>query len=197
MIRFWWVRHAPVQGNKNRCYGNNEVECNVNDTISFKKLVAFLPNNTYVYTSNLSRTIKTFHAAVERGFTYKDHIKDSRLNEQNLGDYTGMKYSALEDLMKEKNFSDQNWLMNSKHIPPNGESFEMLYQRVCNFIDDILLNYNYKNIVIFSHGGPIRSAINIALNNKQVSVGNFKIDNLKVTKITYDQGVWGIAFINK
>ena len=36
MIKFWWIRHAPVIGNYNRCYGNNEVDCNVSDKNSFK-----------------------------------------------------------------------------------------------------------------------------------------------------------------
>ena len=51
MIKFWWVRHAPVIGNHNRCYGNNEVDCDVSDKNSFKSIVSFLPNNADVYTS--------------------------------------------------------------------------------------------------------------------------------------------------
>ena len=188
MIKLWWVRHAPVKGNRNHCYGNNEVECDVSDTISFDNLVSVLPRDTYVYTSNLSRTIKTFKAAVERGFTYKHHIKDPRLNEQNLGDYTGMKYDVLESLMKEKNIYDKNWLMSFKHTPPNGESFEKLYERVCNFVDDVLTDHN-KNIdvVIFSHGGPIRAAISYALNYSLENIIALDVANTKVSLLEYDE----------
>ena len=49
----------------------------------------------------------------------------------------------------------------------------------------------------FSHGGPIRSALNIALDNNTVRVGNFRIDNLRVTKINYVNGKWYIDFINR
>ena len=188
MIRLWWVRHAPVKGNRNCCYGSNEVECDVSDANSFDNLVSVLPKNTHVYTSNLSRTIKTFKAAVQRGFVYKYHIKDYRLNEQNLGDYTGMKYQALEYLMKEKNIYDKNWLMNYKHSPPNGESFEKLYERVCNFVDDVLISHNKNtDVVIFSHGGPIRAAISYALNYNIENIIPLDIKNTKVSLLEYDE----------
>ena len=155
--------------------------------------------NTYVYTSTLSRTIKTFKAAVERGFTFKHHIKDPRLNEQNLGDYTGMKYDALEYLIKEKNIYDKNWLMSFKHSPPNGESFEKLYLRVCNFIDDVLTNHNKKcNLVIFSHGGPIRAAISYALNYSLDNIIPLDVENTKVCLLEYDENKDGrLIYLNK
>ncbi|MAH88953.1 MAG: hypothetical protein CMJ06_02770 [Pelagibacterales bacterium] len=188
MIKIWWVRHAPVKGNKKCCYGNNEVECDLSDAISFNNLVSILPKNSFVYTSNLSRTIKTFKVAVEKGFTYKNHIKDSRLNEQNLGDYTGMKYDALEYLMKEKNIYDKNWLMSFKHSPPNGESFEKLSERVCNFVDDVLKNHTKNSdVVIFSHGGPIRAAISYALNYSLENIIPLDIKNTKVSLLEYDE----------
>ena len=149
MIKFWWVRHAPVIGNHNRCYGNNEVDCDVSDKNSFKNIVSFLPKNADVYTSNLSRTIKTFNATVENGFTYRKHIIDCRLVEQDLGMYSGIKYNELESLIKKKNAYDKNWLMSYSHKPPNGESFNQLYKRVIHFVDEMLLKYSRKNIVIF------------------------------------------------
>ena len=102
MIKFWWIRHAPVIANNNRCYGNNEVACDISDSSSFKKLALILPKNTNVYTSNLSRAIKTFKEAVKNGFIFKKHIIDTRLVEQDLGDYSGIKYRELENLVKKK-----------------------------------------------------------------------------------------------
>ena len=80
MIKFWWIRHAPVIGNHNRCYGNNEVDCDVSNKSSFKNIASILPKNADVYTSNLSRTIKTFNATVEEGLDYRKHIIDYRLS---------------------------------------------------------------------------------------------------------------------
>ena len=198
MIKFWWVRHAPVIGNHNRCYGNNEVDCDVSDKNAFKKLVSVLPENAYVYTSNLSRTIKTFNATVENGFIYRKHIIDSRLVEQDLGAYSGIKYNELESLIKKKNAYDKNWLMSYSHKPPNGESFYQLYKRVTHFVDEILLKYSKKNIIIFSHGGPIRAAISYAVNYNIKKVIPIEIQNSKVSRIQDDKNRDGkLLFINK
>ncbi len=198
MIKFWWIRHAPVIGNNNCCYGNNEVACDVSDSDAFKKIVCMLPKYTDVYTSNLTRTIKTFKAAVKNGFTYKNHIIDTRLVEQDLGDYSGIKYNELENLIKKQNAYDQNWLMEASHVPPNGESYNQVCRRIQNFIDEILVKYNRKNIVIFSHGGPIRAAISYAINYKIKKVIPVEIQNTKVSLIQYNKNKEGkLLFINK
>ena len=198
MIKFWWVRHAPVIGNHNRCYGSNEVDCDVSDKNSFKNIVSVLPKNADVYTSNLSRTIKTFNATVENGLIYRKHIIDSRLVEQDLGVYSGIKYNELESLIKRKNVYDKNWLMSYSHIPPNGESFYQLGKRVANFVDEMLLKYSRKNIIIFSHGGPIRAAISYAINYNIKKVIPIEIENTKVSLIQYDKNKdCKLLFINK
>ena len=198
MIKFWWIRHAPVIGNHNRCYGNNEVDCDVSDTNSFKNIVSVLPKNTDVFTSNLSRTIKTFKATVKNGLIYRKHMIDSRLVEQDLGEYSGLRYKELESLIKSKNAYDKNWLMSCSHKPPNGESFHQLCQRVKSFVDEILLKYSRKNIIIFSHGGPIRAAISYAVNYNVKKVIPIEIQNSKVSLIQYDKNRDGkLLFINK
>ena len=198
MIKFWWVRHAPVIGNHNRCYGNNEVDCDVSDTNSFKNIVSVLPKNTDVFTSNLSRTIKTFKATVKNGLIYRKHMIDSRLVEQDLGEYSGLRYKELESLIKNKNAYDKNWLMSCSHKPPNGESFHQLCQRVKSFVDEILLKYSRKNIIIFSHGGPIRAAISYAVNYNVKKVIPIEIQNTKVSLIQYDKSRDSkLLFINK
>ena len=86
--------------------------------------------------------------------------------------------------------------MDEEHVPPNGESFIELNNRINQFLIEKISEGIKSNIVIFSHGGPIRSAINIALGNENTKVGPFKIDNLKVTKISYHNKYWNIDFIN-
>ena len=36
-VRFWWIRHAPVVGNDGRCYGVNDVDCDVSEKNKFRK----------------------------------------------------------------------------------------------------------------------------------------------------------------
>ena len=196
MLNFWWVRHAPVINNNNCCYGDNEVDCDTSDTNSFNNLVNNLPENAQVYSSTLSRAKKTFQATVNLGYKYKEYFEDSRLKEQNIGEFAGMKYNELYKLTKKLGIHSSFWLMEERHVPPKGESFTQLNERVKQFLDEKILEKLEGNIVIFSHGGPIRSAISIALGNQYVKVGPFKIDNLKVTKISYNHKKWQIDFIN-
>ena len=126
MLSFWWIRHAPVIGNNNSCYGNNEVECDLSDKQSFQNLSNKLPSDAIVYTSELSRSIKTFRTVEDYGLSYKYHYIDKRISEQNLGDYTGMKYNELYKLTKKLGIYDKNWLMKASYSPPNGESYNNL-----------------------------------------------------------------------
>ena len=75
----------------------------------------------------------------------------------------------------------------------------MTYDIICHISKHQTKIYEYKkgNLIIFSHGGPIRGAINIALNRKDIKAGPFTIDNFKVTKIVFKKGDWFIDFINK
>ena len=196
MLSFWWVRHAPVINNNNCCYGDNEVDCDTSDTKSFNNLVNNLPENAKVYSSTLSRAKKTFQAIVKLGYNYKEYFEDVRLKEQNIGEFAGMKYDELYKLTKKLVIHSSFWLMEERYVPPKGESFSQLNNRVKQFLNEKILDKLEGNIVIFSHGGPIRSAISIALGNQYVNVGPFKIDNLKVTKISYDHKKWQIDFIN-
>ena len=196
MYNFWWVRHAPVINNNNCCYGDNEVDCDTSDLVKFKYLANFLPKNAKAYSSTLSRAKKTFLATVKAGFEFKSLVEDRRLKEQNIGEFAGMKYSDLYKLTKKLNIYSPSWLMDEKYTPAGGESFINLNARIKDFLNEIISRNNKEDLVIFSHGGPIRSALNIALNNKKVSVGTFKIDNLKVTKISYDGRNWLINFVN-
>lgn len=196
MIIFWWIRHAPVINNNNCCYGDNEVECDTSNKNKFKKLVNKLPKNANIYCSNLSRAKETFFSAVDAGLKYKSFFTDNRLKEQNIGKLAGMKYTDLYKLMKKLNIYSNYWLMKENYVPVGGESFEQLNLRVNDFLQEIIKKNKKNDFIIFSHGGPIRSALNIALNNKKVKVGTFKIENLKLTKIIYNKGNWEIEFVN-
>ena len=88
--------------------------------------------------------------------------------------------------------------MSYSHQPPNGESFYQLCMRVIQFIDEMLLKVSRKNIIIFSHGGPIRAAISYAINYNIKKVISIEIQNTKVSLIQYDKNKDGkLLFVNK
>ena len=196
MISFWWIRHAPVKGNNECCYGNDEVDCDLSDVASFNRLVAKLPKGSTVFSSHLSRTIKTFKATANAGYIYSSHSIDRRLTEQDLGSYSGMKYRDLYALTKKLGVYDNNWLMKPDFKAPEGESFKDLYIRVESFINEKLLEKNDENLVIFSHGGPIRAAISLAMGNGFETILPLEIDNSKLTRIDYINNNWKVIKVN-
>ncbi len=195
-IRFWWVRHAPVIGNNGCCYGNNDVDCDVSDKDSYKVLANILPKNASVYSSHLTRTIKTMNAAVNEGFNYKDYAVDSNFGEQNLGEWQGLKYEKLEEKTRELGIFYSTWLCSPEYTPLGGESYNNLYLRVTTAINKIIESKKEGDVVIFSHGGPIKAAIAHAIKVDPNYTLPFWIDNLAVSRFDFIEGICRVRFIN-
>ena len=77
----------------------------------------------------------------------------SNLNERKLGNL-----KELAEFMKNKNTKDpsQEQLLDRKFKTSDGESAEETNQRMTNFFDRILKEYEGKKIVVVSHGGAIK-----------------------------------------
>lgn len=195
-IRFWWVRHAPVIGNDGCCYGNNDVDCDVSDVESYKILADILPKNSYTYSSHLTRTIKTMEASIKEGFKYQDYTIEKNFGEQNLGEWQGLKYEKLAETTKELNVFHPTWLCDPKYTPPGGESYNNLFRRVSKGIEEIIESRIEGDIVIFSHGGPIKAAIAHAIKAEPDYTLPFWIDNLAVSRFDFLDGVCRVRFIN-
>ena len=161
-----------------------------------------LPRNSSVYSSQLSRTIKTFKAAEKSGFIYSSYTVDNNFAEQDLGDYAGLKYEDLDKKTKQLGVYHPNWLCALDHTPPKGESYNNLYERVTTGINKIIQNKKINStnkgndVVIFSHGGPIRAAISFALDGSQELAMTFWIDNISISRFDYIDGSWQIKFVN-
>ena len=196
MTNFWWIRHAPVIGNDDCCYGSNEVNCDLSNTKRFKTIASCLPKKGIVYSSPLSRAKKTYMMSKKNGLCIKRYKLDIRLTEQNLGEWTGMKYKDLEKLTKKLNVYSPNWLMDGKYKPPGGESFIELTKRVKSFIEEMIRKFPKENIIIFSHGGPIRAALSLALEFNKGKVVPIEISNLSITHINYFKRNWCIQRTN-
>ena len=178
------------------CYGDNDVDCDVSDRDSYKILSDILPKNAHVYSSHLTRTIKTMDATIKEGFKYKDYSIDKNFGEQNLGEWQGLKYEKLEETTKELNVFHPTWLCDPKYTPPGGESYNNLYNRVITGIENIIDTRKEGDIVIFSHGGPIKAAIAHSIGAEPNYTLPFWIDNLAVSRFDFLDGICRVRFIN-
>ena len=94
-----------------------------------------------VFTSDLKRAVDS--ANITWGGKHKI-IQDKRLREFNYGDYNAKPSKVVEPL-QEKSIDTPM---------PNGESYEMVKERIKGFLDDLKKDYEGKHIAIVAHKAP-------------------------------------------
>ena len=95
------------------------------------------------FCSPLTRTRQTADALLDGSGV--PIIYDERIVERGFGEFEG---SSIYDI----DF-DSTWIPGSPSICKGMESFEMLYERVADFFDDIYEEYKDKTVLVVTHGG--------------------------------------------
>jgi alpha-ribazole phosphatase len=175
------IRHTPVAIGNDVCYGQYNVPLSDSFKEDVKQLKAQMSNDyDAVYSSPLLRC-KVL--AFELGFDkveYKDALK-----EMNFGEWENMKWNDIN----QENLN--NWMLNFvNEETPNGESLQLLYNRVKLFFDELRMS-SHKKILIITHAGVIRCIwaylLDIPLENIfKLPVGHHElfICNLTDNKVT-------------
>lgn len=144
------IRHIKTTAPKGLCYGQTDVTLPLDFKNEHRKLADQLKNNTYdaIYASPLQRcALLAKEIAGEHPIIY-----DDRLKELNFGAWENKMWKDIEKLSESKAFFE-NYIQVS---PPKGESFKQMIDRISGFIVDLKANHPKGNILIVSHGGPIR-----------------------------------------
>ena len=204
--RWWWVRHAPVTVNKGCCYGQTDHPCDVADTNSFASLAKRLPKEALWVATPLKRTQMTAAALVEAGLPGPraipgpDIVIEPGLIEQHFGDWQGVRYDELAARRGDQ--WHRFWLAPAHEVPPGGESFVALTQRVHAAIARLSDAHRGRDILAVTHGGTIRAALSLALDLAPEAALSFSIDNLSLTRIDHIPGpgggrLWRVGMVNQ
>ncbi|QOY35911.1 histidine phosphatase family protein [Anaerobacillus isosaccharinicus] len=104
-----------------------------------------------IYSSDLKRCTQT----AKMFAPLQKPKEDYRLREINFGLWEGKTY---EDLKSQRHY--QKWIDDPFHmVPPEGEAFHQFESRVMECWYEIVtacLEQRYRNLLLISHGGPIR-----------------------------------------
>lgn len=145
-MKIYLLRHTRVDVPSGICYGQTDVSL----AETFENELAIIKNTLLyvtfekVYSSPLRRCMR-----LAKEFS-DEIISDARLMELNFGDWENKSWEEIFDCEKGK-----RWFSNYlEEVCPNGESSQMLQNRVQNFIDE-LPKIN-GNILIVAHSGAIR-----------------------------------------
>lgn len=154
------MRHPPVDVISGLCYGHTDIALKT----GWEKY-ASLPDDLivdYIYSSPLSRCLKLTQAIANR---YQIAFQtDIRLMEFNFGQWEG---KIWDDIPKEL---IDHWAKNPWDWQiPEGETGRLLLNRVSEIWCE--LKNKKQNILIISHGGPLRLLRQIALNQSVELLG--------------------------
>ncbi|MBV9376349.1 MAG: histidine phosphatase family protein [Alphaproteobacteria bacterium] len=203
--RFWWVRHASV-AHGGRIYGQTDLSCDCSDTALFTGLAEKLPRKATWVTSNLRRTHETAAAIIRAGLPGPDPIPGPEaimmpeLAEQHFGEWQGLTYEQLQQ-SRAGDFH-RFWHAPAHEVPPGGESFITVIERVSRAIDRLVETHSGGDIIAVTHGGTIRAALAVALDLDPEAALAFTIQNCSITRIDRIEGSsmghgWCVVGVNR
>ena len=82
---------------------------------------------------------------------------DPRLQEMDFGRWDGR--TAADIMTDDPNALEKFWRDPALHPPPGGETVQALIARVAAAIRDVLGRSEDRNVLVVSHGGPIRTIL--------------------------------------
>jgi 2,3-bisphosphoglycerate-dependent phosphoglycerate mutase len=129
----------------------------------------------FAYTSLLKRAQQTLFEIQNILQTQLQPIMDKALNEKDFGDYTGKNKWDIKKEVGEKEFQRirRSW----DYPPPNGESLQMVYDRVLPYYEaEILPKLKLrKNILVAAHGNSLRALIKYLENISDEEIPNLEL----------------------
>lgn len=185
-MNIYLLRHGQTQENrKGTYYGNLDVSLNSIGINQGNKAKEFFNDIKFdiVYVSNKKRTLEMAKLALGRKEI--EVINDSRINETNFGDFEGKTYEEIKKLYpKECMCWQDNW---KEFVPPNGESYIQLCERVKSFMEHIK-NLKKENILISAHSGVIRAIYCYVMNENMDLFWKFGCKNGDISIVKYEYG---------
>ncbi|WP_125153208.1 alpha-ribazole phosphatase [Clostridium rectalis] len=185
-MNIFLLRHGETEHNmKKLYYGKLDALLNEQGIKQAEIVKERLKNIRFnaVYTSEMKRAVDTAKIVL-KDKKYKI-IKDSRINEMDLGIFEGKSYKEIEKLYPEE---WKNWCENWKEFaPPKGESFIQFYGRIKSFFEDIL-KLKEENILIVTHGGVIKNIYSYIMEENLDMFWKFGTKNGDLAIVKYEYG---------
>ncbi|MGL5754424.1 MAG: histidine phosphatase family protein [Paraclostridium sp.] len=182
MPRIILVRHATTNDNiKGNLSGHIDSELSDLGKKQILKLTKFLESENIdcIYTTTSTRTKQTIlDIANSRNIKI---LEKENLKEISFGDFEGISFEVIKS--KYPNEFEKLIKEGFEYKYPNGESLIDSYKRVCNELDDIMIENKENTILICAHAGTIRNIISYLIGKTYEYHWNFKIDNASVSII--------------
>jgi len=190
MTIWHWVRHGPTH--EKTFVGWRDVPADLSDTAQIARLNAFLPTDALLVSSDLIRCVATADVVEAEQRRRMPHHAD--LREMHFGMWDGMHFKDVA--ARDPELSRAYWERPGDVQAPEGESWNQTAQRVNAVVDAMNAAHPKAQIIAVAHFGVILTQVQRALGVTAYEAMAHKIDNLSVTTIQHDAGVWDISGIN-
>lgn len=198
-MKIYLARHGTTELNKSGVYyGSTDCLLTEEGIEESKAQGEALVNKNIdiIVASDLKRTVST--SKIIRDIIFKedyiDIIKKEGFRELDFGKWEKLHYTEVEaQYPKEWKLFCEDW---KSSLPPEGESFNMLYKRVTEALDEILLKYNDKNVLIVAHQGVLRIILSRLLCGSEDLYWNFTFSHGRYSELEIIDNHCNIIKIN-
>ena len=197
MGKIFIIRHGQTSGNSAlKYFGITDVELNeegINQAGLISKRLE--KENIYrIYSSSLKRAFKTAEI-IANPHRISVELKED-LGEINFGNWEGLGFQEIQKSYPQEFSEWQNNLMG--FTMPQGESILGLKKRVETAFNEILNSARENNVIIVTHGGPIRIILSKILSPSALETVFWKIrqDNAALNIIENIDNIQIISLIN-
>ena len=187
-----FVRHAPLDGQEGRYVGQLDLPAQPVPQGLMPRLRQHIPADAVWCCSPLSRT----RAVVLALKGHQQPVEVGDFIEQDFGDWQGRTYNDVYRANPGLDWNDPAGI-----VPPEGESFADMVERVGAAMDRLGNHYAGHTLAVGAHAGTVRAALVHALGIDPALALRFEIAPLSLTRlvcVTQAAGaVWRVGCINQ
>jgi phosphoserine phosphatase len=197
MARFLLIRHGESMWNgARRIQGNQDPPLSPRGRrqaeLLSRRLGVHLPRAAAVYASPLRRAAETAEAV--RAATGLPVFPDPDLREMCLGSWEGMTVPEIQAAFPG---TYEGWLADPlAHPAPGGEHLKAFARRVMEAFERMRGAHPGRDLILVSHGGPIKALLCHVLGLEIQSLFRIKQDNTGVSLVEVDDATRRVVLVN-
>jgi len=192
------IRHTEVAVGRSVSYGQSDVELATNYVEQRDRILTQLPTDrpAYLFSSPLNRCrLLANDLATSAEIDLKSVQFDDRIKELNFGDWEMTPWADIPRSTLDP------WMNDFVNVgPPNGETFQDLFDRVGAFWQEIISPLAAENagpVYVITHGGVIRALLCLFLDLSLQNAYRVHLDYGSLTKLTTNGQHYTIQYVNR
>ena len=191
-----FLRHGQAENNVKRVLagrtpGVSLTDDGINQAKAIAKYLEPMKIST-VYSSPIERAQKTAEIVAKHNSV--DYKIDERLNELDMGKFTGFPY---DEIFKSHGNVFLKFYEGQLEIAHNGvETFSEVKKRVLSIADHVLNKHKGENVVLVTHMDPIKAMLSTVMDLKPQSLFELIIANGSLTVFREEGGKLSVKAIN-